>query len=77
MLRNGSDPLLLINELKEIGDLTLFPHINSVPELKSLEPEELHLWWSGKLVTGKSKEELENILVFYQADDSDINFEPC
>ena len=38
MLRNGSDPLLLINELNEIGDLTLFPHLNSVPELKSLEP---------------------------------------
>ncbi len=36
MLRNGSDPLLLINELDEIGDLTLFPHLNSVPELKSL-----------------------------------------
>ncbi len=76
LLRNGSDPLLLINELKGIGDLTLFPHINSVPELKSLEPEELHLWWSGKLLTGKSMEELENILVFYQADDSDVNFEP-
>ncbi len=76
MLRNGSDPLLLINELNEIGDLTLFPHLNSVPELKSLKPEELHLWWSGKLVTGKSVEELENILVFYQGDDSDINFEP-
>ena len=76
MLRNGSDPLLLINELDEIGDLTLFPHLNSVPELKSLEPEELHLWWSGKLVTGKSMEELENIFVFYQGDDADINFEP-
>jgi len=76
MLRNGSDPLLLINEINEIGDLTLFPHLNSVPELKSLKPEELHLWWSGKLVTGKSVEELENILVFYQGDDSDINFEP-
>ena len=76
MLRNGSDPLLLINELNEIGDLTLFPHLNSVPELKSLEPEELHLWWSGKLVTGKSKEELENILVFYQGDDADVNYEP-
>ena len=76
MLRNGSDPLLLINELNEIGDLTLFPHLNSVPELKSLEPEELHLWWSGKLVTGKSAEELENILVFYQGDNADVNYEP-
>ena len=76
MLRNGSDPLLLIYELKEIGDLTLFPHLNVVPELKNLEPDLLHLWWSGKLVTGKSEEELENILVFYQADDADVNFEP-
>nr|MCS5552031.1 Hpt domain-containing protein [SAR324 cluster bacterium] len=76
MLRNGSDPLLLINELNEIGDLTLFPHLNTVPELKSLEPEELHLWWSGKLVTGKSTEELENILVFYQGDNADVNYEP-
>ena len=76
MLRNGSDPLLLINELNEIGDLTLFPHLNTVPELKSLEPEELHLWWSGKLVTGKSAEELENILVFYQGDNADVNYEP-
>ena len=76
MLRNGSDPLLLINELNEIGDLTLFPHLNSVPELKILEPEELHLWWSGKLVTVKSVDELENIFVFYRGDDSDINFEP-
>ena len=76
MLRNGSDPLLLINELNEIGDLTLFPHLNTVPELKSLELEELHLWWSGKLVTGKSAEELENILVFYQGDDADVNYEP-
>ena len=76
MLRNGSDPLLLINELNEIGDLTLFPHLNSVPELKSLDPEELHLWWSGKLVTGKSKEELENIFVFYQGDDADVYYEP-
>ena len=76
MLRNGSDPLLLINELNEIGDLTLFPHLNTVPELKSLEPEELHLWWSGKLVTGRSTEELENILVFYQGDNADVNYEP-
>jgi len=76
MLRKGSDPILLINELHEIGNLTLFPHLNSVPELKSLEPEELHIWWSGKLVTGKSSEEIENILVFYQSEDADVNFEP-
>ena len=76
MLRNGSDPILVMNELRELGDLTLFPHLNSVPELKNLNSEELHLWWSGKLVTGKPAEEIENILVFYQGDDAEVNFEP-
>ncbi|MBS1256722.1 MAG: Chemotaxis protein CheA [Deltaproteobacteria bacterium] len=76
MLRNGSDPLLLIRELKTLGDLTMFPHLSSLPELKNLDTEELHLWWSAKLVTARSPEELENILIFYQGDDHDVNFEP-
>ncbi len=76
MLSKGSDPLLVIKELDEIGYLNLFPHLNSVPELKSLEPEKLKLWWSGKITTGKSLEEIENILVFYQGEGAEVNFEP-
>ena len=75
MMRNGSDPLLLINELKGLGDLTMFPHLSSLPELKNLDPEELHLWWSAKLVTGKSPEELEDVLIFFQGEEDDVHFE--
>ena len=51
MLRKGSDPILLIKELTELGDLAMIPHLGSLPDLKNLDPEEIHLWWSAMLVT--------------------------
>jgi len=75
MLRKGSDPILLIKELTELGDLAMIPHLGSLPELKNLDPEEIHLWWSAKLVTTHPAEEIENILVFFQDEKNEVKFE--
>ena len=75
MLRKGSDPILLIKELTELGDLAMIPHLGSLPDLKNLDPEELHIWWSAKLVTTHPAEEIENILIFFQDDKNEVNFE--
>jgi len=77
MLRKGSDPILLIKELTELGDLAMIPHLGSLPDLKNLDPEEIHLWWSAKLVTSRPAEEIENILVFFQDDKNEVKFEPA
>ena len=77
MLRKGSDPILLIKELTELGDLAMIPHLGSLPDLKNLDPEELHIWWSAKLVTTHPAEEIENILVFFQDDKNEVKFEPA
>jgi two-component system chemotaxis sensor kinase CheA len=77
MLRKGSDPILLIKELTELGDLAMIPHLGSLPDLKNLDPEEIHLWWSAKLVTSRSAEEIENILVFFQDEKNEVKFEPA
>ena len=77
MLRKGSDPILLIKELTELGDLAMIPHLGSLPDLKNLDPEEIHLWWSAKLVTTRPAEEIENILVFFQDDKNEVKFEPA
>ena len=75
MLRKGSDPILLIKELTELGDLDMIPHLGSLPDVKNLDPEDLHIWWSAKLVTTHPAEEIENILVFFQDDKNEVNFE--
>jgi len=77
MLRKGSDPILLIKELTELGDLAMIPHLGSLPDLKNLDPEELHIWWSAKLVTTHPSEEIENILIFFQDDKNEVKFEPA
>ena len=77
MLRKGSDPILLIKELTELGDLAMIPHLGSLPDLKNLDPEEIHLWWSAKLVTTHPSEEIENILVFFQDEKNEVKFEPA
>ena len=77
MLRKGSDPILLIKELAELGDLDMIPHLGSLPDLKNHDPEDIHLWWSAKLVTSRPAEEIENILVFFQDDKNEVKFEPA
>ncbi len=77
MLRKGSDPILLIKELTELGDLAMIPHLGSLPDLKNLDPEEIYLWWSAKLVTTHPSEEIENILIFFQDDKNEVKFEPA
>jgi len=77
ILRKGSDPILLIKELAELGDLDMIPHLGSLPDLKNHDPEDIHLWWSAKLVTSRPAEEIENILVFFQDDKNEVKFEPA
>ena len=77
MLRKGSDPILLIKELTQLGDLAMIPHLGNMPDLKNLDPEEIYLWWSAKLVTTRPSKEIENILIFFQNEKNDITFEPA
>ena len=77
MLRKGSDPILLIKELAELGDLDMIPHLGGLPDLKNHDPEDIHLWWSAKLVTSCPAEEIENILIFFQDDKNEVKFEPA
>ena len=55
----------------------MIPHLGSLPDLKNHDPEDIHLWWSAKLVTSRPAEEIENILVFFQDDKNEVKFEPA
>ena len=75
MLRKGSDPILLLKDLEELGDFNIIPHLGKLPDLKNLDPEDIHLWWSAKLVTTRPPEEIENILIFFQDERNEVTFE--
>ena len=75
MLGKGSDPILLLKDLKELGDLDIIPHLGKLPDLKNFNHEEIQLWWSAKLVTTNPVEEIEDILIFFQDGKNDVKFE--
>ena len=75
MLGKGSDPILLLKDLKKLGDLDIIPHLGKLPDLKNFNPEEIQLWWSAKLVTTHPVEEIEDILIFFQDGKNDVKFE--
>ena len=77
MLRKGSDPMLLLKDLNELGDFIIIPHLGNLPDLKKFDPQDIHLWWSAKLVTTRQPEEIENILIFFQDEKNEVTFEPA
>ena len=75
-LRNGGDPMILLEQLSGIGEIVSIAHTGSLPSLEDIDPETLYLWWSLKLVTDQTLDEIEAILMFYR-DHHDIHLEPA
>ena len=65
LLQEGGDPLLLLKDLHELGECIVTAHVHSIPQLEILDPSKLYLHWSVLLNTEKSKEDLENVLMFF------------
>ncbi|MFZ5691025.1 MAG: chemotaxis protein CheA [Pseudomonadota bacterium] len=64
MLRNGSDPLLLIRQIRQLGELELTANTERLPDLTSLRPEIAYLSWTGTLKTEATREQLQDIFDF-------------
>lgn len=64
MLRNGSDPLLLMRQLRQLGELELSADAERLPDLTSLRPEIAYLSWTGTLRTEATREQLQDIFDF-------------
>lgn len=69
-MATGGDGMMALQELKEFGELIVIPQVGSVPSLENLDPQQLYLWWSCQLHTCKSKEEIEQVLMFYLEEDA-------
>lgn len=64
MLKNGSDPLLVIRQLRQLGHLEISANCERLPDLTSLRPEIAYLSWNGTLRTDATREQLSDIFDF-------------
>ncbi|NCN04886.1 MAG: chemotaxis protein CheA [Spirochaetales bacterium] len=71
---NGTRPLNLIRELRDLGDVTILPFVGQIPLLSDIEPEKSYLRWTIFLTTTHSLAEVQDVFLFVQ-DTADIRID--
>ncbi len=64
VLRNGTNPLALLDELRDLGPCTVVPRLDALPELPGLDPESLVLGWDVTLRGPATRAAIEDVFLF-------------
>jgi two-component system chemotaxis sensor kinase CheA len=73
-MANGTNPLPLLDELRELGDCRITPRLDELPPLASMVPTECYIYWDVELVEG-GREDIEDVFIFV-IDDMDLAITP-
>jgi two-component system, chemotaxis family, sensor kinase CheA len=60
----GTNPLLLLDELRALGRCVVRPDTTAIPPLDALDPTECHVGWDVTLSTDQSREAIEQVFLF-------------
>jgi two-component system chemotaxis sensor kinase CheA len=66
ILRNGSNPLDLLDDLCKLGSCFAVPVIDGIPLLDALEPEDCYLKWDVTLHSDCDKGAIDDVFMFVQ-----------
>lgn len=75
ILQNGTNPLLLINELKDLGDCLLSMITDEIPHFTLLDPEKCYVYWNILLRTAKGIDAIKDVFIFVE-DDCELKISP-
>jgi two-component system chemotaxis sensor kinase CheA len=65
---NGTNPLGLLDELRDLGDCNIRVDAASVPLLHELDPTELHLSWDVTLASEQDRSAIDDVFIFVMDD---------
>ncbi len=66
LLRNGTNPLLLLRELRQLGNLKVTASLAALPPLGELDPERCYLSWDLLLTTAAAREAIRDVFIFVE-----------
>ena len=76
MLLNGTNPLLLLKELRQLGALSVTARMAGVPPLAELDPERCYVSWEMVLMTSASRDAIRDVFIFVE-DGCELTIEPA
>jgi two-component system chemotaxis sensor kinase CheA len=65
-LLNGSDPLRLLSELRELGKLRITAGVAALPPLAEVDPERCYIQWDMVLSTAAPREAIRDVFIFVE-----------
>jgi two-component system, chemotaxis family, sensor kinase CheA len=71
----GTNPLLLLDELRALGPCTVVADTSTIPPLEALNPSECHIGWEVTLTTVQPRSAIEQVFLFV-LDDMQLDLEP-
>ncbi len=66
ILKNGTNPLFILDELCSLGQAKVIARYNNVPFLKEIIPEHCYMWWEIILSTNKPMDALREVFLFVE-----------
>lgn len=74
-LERGTNPLLLLDELRGLGEAEIVALTDDVPPLGELEPTRCHIGWELILTTAHPRSTIEDVFIFV-IDETELTIEP-
>ncbi|MBI1209204.1 MAG: chemotaxis protein CheA [Azospirillum sp.] len=74
IMQFGTNPLLLLDELRDLGTCTVTPITDAVPPLEEIDPTACYLAWDVVLTTKAPRSAIDDVFIFV-ADQSDLAIE--
>lgn len=68
LLSTGNNLVLLLNELRELGQCRVVAHTENIPDLEFLDPMSCYLFWDILLTTDKGENAIKDVFIFVEED---------
>ncbi len=75
MMLNGTNPLLLLKELRQLGGLSVRASMALVPPLAELDPERCYVTWDMVLASSAGRDAIRDVFIFV-ADSCELTITP-
>lgn len=62
----GNNPEFLLEDLKGLGKAKIFAHLEEIPPLRELDPQNCHLWWDVLLTTDVTDSAIRDVFIFVE-----------
>ncbi|MDR9761396.1 chemotaxis protein CheA [Rhizobium redzepovicii] len=73
-MANGTNPLGLLDELRDLGECTVRANTSAIPPLGELTPMELHISWDVMLTSEQDRSAIDDVFIFV-LDDMELSVE--